>query len=503
MAASIKGTASWVHWDEPSGTLVLSADRIGLTPLYSALRSDGSVVVADSAREAAALLSGPMRPDAAALVAHLCGLPAPDGQSCYEGVRAILPGIVVTLTSDRSRVEVYWRPRLEPPLAFEGDADYARAYRALLTRIVSEYAGAGVATALTLSGGLDSTSIAAVLLAADPRPEAVAVSLSAPELPSADETPWIRAVAAFLGLDPIWIRFDEHWPLRAFERDGPAPDSAFCLPYDGAWRAMNAAARSRGARVMLAGHGGDELLGGNVFPYVDLLAARRWRDFVSNLTAHLRGRRPGVTMTSSLRDLLLRPLVRSVVPGWPSRDWPGPPAWLTPRARGIWRDSVRGAPSVPRGSAARRQRLVRVLRGDMARTGEHHVRVAASYGLDLRLPLLDHEIVEFALSLPPDQAVRGGVRKWIVRQAMRGRLPEAVLDRTDKTYPTAVAERGLKQREVERVWSYLTDMRTADLGLVDERRAREAYRAYLNGTTRSSLFWHTITLEHWLRTYFA
>lgn len=150
----------------------------------------------------------------------------------------------------------------------------------------------------------------------------------------------------------------------------------------------------------------------------------------------------------------------------------------------------------------RRERL-RILQGPslpaVARLTTAH---AAHHGIDLRHPLIDHRIVEFALSLPTSQTFRAAQRKIIVRNAMRGLLPASVVDRRDKVYPAAIAHRGLRERETAKVWALMTNMRAAEMGFVDEARLREEYQRYLDGKTQSTLFWHTLTLEAWLRLYF-
>ena len=94
-------------------------------------------------------------------------------------------------------------------------------------------------------------------------------------------------------------------------------------------------------------------------------------------------------------------------------------------------------------------------------------RRAAQHGIELRQPLVDHRLIEFAASLPTGQTFRAAERKVIVRHAMRGRLPDEVLDRREKIYPTTIARRGLAEREQAKVRSLITNMRAAELGLVD------------------------------------
>ena len=129
-------------------------------------------------------------------------------------------------------------------------------------------------------------------------------------------------------------------------------------------------------------------------------------------------------------------------------------------------------------------------------------RQAERNGVEFRHPLLDHRLIEFALSLPTDQTFRASQRKIIVRNAMRGLLPSSVIDMWDKILPSAIFHRGIREREQAKVWPLMTNMRAAEMGFVDEPKLRCAYQDYLDGKTDNTLFWHTLTLEDWLRRWF-
>ena len=165
--------------------------------------------------------------------------------------------------------------------------------------------------------------------------------------------------------------------------------------------------------------------------------------------------------------------------------------------------TLRRERDVPRdGGPARWARLGLAGDAKLSRTAAHYTALAARQGVDFRQPLIDHRVVEFALSLPPSQAVRAGRRKIVVRNAMRGLLPDEVVDRPRKVLPTAIGERGLRERETDKVWDYLTNMRASALGFVDERLLRRAYQDYLDRRTNDELFWYAVTLEDWLRRHF-
>ena len=104
-----------------------------------------------------------------------------------------------------------------------------------------------------------------------------------------------------------------------------------------------------------------------------------------------------------------------------------------------------------------------------------NARLGAEYGIEFAHPLLDHRLLEFAASLPVDPAIRRGQRKIIVRNALRDVLPESIVNRWRNIVPTKISMRGLYEREQTKVWGYLTDLRAATLGYVDEAAVQESY----------------------------
>jgi asparagine synthetase B (glutamine-hydrolysing) len=182
-----------------------------------------------------------------------------------------------------------------------------------------------------------------------------------------------------------------------------------------------------------------------------------------------------------------------------------PKPWLRAEHHTLFRDTFARAlaPSQTWILPGRAQRF-RILRDLSIRPVMEQVnrRARLRHGVELRHPLLDHRLFEFAASLPTTQTFRAGQRKIIMRNAMRGILPDEIVDMWGKIYPTAISERGLREREQAKVWALMTNMRAAELGLVDEQRLRQAYQDYLDRKTDNVLFWYTLTLEDWLRRYF-
>jgi asparagine synthase (glutamine-hydrolysing) len=219
-------------------------------------------------------------------------------------------------------------------------------------------------------------------------------------------------------------------------------------------RPLKERARENGHRVLLTGLGGDEWLSGSDLHYADLLRSFRW----FRLAGELVGRRavpwvgfsPARVLRSGIRPLLLdalpsgvRQRLRQRRAG--SRPFPWIPSAFFRRAR--LDERLRAAAPPPWPTHAQRDVWAANDSGFLQHVLEVEERYTAHLGLEQRHPLLDRRIVELALALPEEQRWRGSVTKFVLREAMRGLLPEAVRTRRSKaslghTLPRALLGRG-------------------------------------------------------------
>jgi len=498
----LEGPLSWVAWDGSRGRLTAVRDRIGVEPLYYAERGDRVAVGPRPAELAGALGLSPS-PDPEALAAHLNGHAPPAGRSFFSGVCAVPPGAAVDFERDATRVRRYWRPEIPPTLRLGSEAEYAEALRELLAEVARDHRVDGAA--VSMSGGLDSTSVAAMLRSVAPSAELVALHRTAPEIEEADESAFARAAAERLGLRYEAVRVDRHWPLSSPEGLVTGEDSPLLPPYAEAWQASWSRARELGVGTVFTGAGGDHLFGGSrIYPYADLLLRGRWVRLAREMACHRE--RFGVGAWAVWRRNLLRPLLRAYLPRWRPAGRSAAP-WLGPAGRRHWQrvhgEAMRRDRGYPPLLPARRDRLRFLTDARISELIGALARHAGRHGIALRHPLLDPRLFAFALSLPAEQSFSAGAEKAILRRAMRGELPDELLDRRDKVFPFAIFHRGLREREVERVRALLTDMRAADAELVDPSVLAAAYERYRRGESDGGgLLWSALTLEDWLRRYF-
>ncbi len=500
-AGRIAGQFAWILWDAPRRILVGARDRLGTQGLYYAERGD-TLWVSGDLEALLAQVPGPHRASLRSAVAQIHALAPLAGETFYEGIAAVEPGGLLEATAAGISRRRYWRMEAQPELRLASDAEYAEAYRALLLEVVRGYV-AGTRMGVTLSSGMDSTSVAAAIRAVAPAADLIALTWTTPELPAAEEYPLARLVADRLGLPQLALRADLNWTLctpEGIHTDRAAP---FLNYYEEAWDVTHQMFREHDVEIVFDGISGDSMFGGGAFAYPDLLLTGRWLRLARELRYHLPRSPVKPTLAQALRMMIISPIAEAYFP-FLLRRRPLMP-WLRAEHGPLFRELCSPpshAPSI--GMLPGRSRRLKSWQDPFLTQVAEHIdqRAHARHGIEMRHPLLDHRLFEFAASLPTTQAFRAGQRKLIARNAMRGTLPDEIVDMWGKITPETIAERGLRERESGKVWPLLSGMRAADLGLVDEAALREAYQRYLDGKTDDDLFWYTLTLEDWLRRYF-
>ncbi len=420
--------------------VVCGRDALGDRTLFYYL--DRQVLAVAS--EAHALLGHPSvssRLDEAT-VARFYALRAPaHGASFFADVHELPPAHGLSVGPEGARQWRHWSPRVEASPHRRSDADHVAEFRAVLRESVRCRLRADGPSAVLMSGGLDSTSVAALAARetadADPRRRPLAVSWVFNELTSIDERSYMDPVVEAAGLATLRFAGDDAWPLADPETWPHHPDA----PLEGLFRRLRqrayAAAAGAGRRVLLTGEYGDNLYTGHVDWLSDLVREGRWlaagRGLLSGLRPENR-RAPGATVG----DAVVRALGGR-------RYEPQAPDWLTVEALAHLDGEDESAPLGL--TAGRRERWDALLDGRSSQAVALETANAARAGIELRRPYRDRRLVELCLGLPAHLVFRPGWLKWILRQAMAGILPEAVRRRRHGSSLFPLCRRGLVERE--------------------------------------------------------
>lgn len=521
-ARHLLGDFAFAIWDAPQQRLFAARDPMAMRPLYYRCEP-GRFFFASEVKQILAAPGVPDRLFEPAIAAHLAGRFEPLEQTFYEGIAQLPPAHALVANAQGCRTWRYWDIDPAFRIAYGSESEYAERFLEVFEEAVRCRLRAAAPVGLMLSGGLDSTSVAATAgglfqKGETPCPALRTYSWAYDTLPQCDERAVSDRVAEHYGLPSTAIAAEAAAPLEHYLADVPDPDEPFAGVYDVLIGRTLAAARAEGVRQMLTGHRGDLVVGEWILDYIGLLRSGRWLTLWREMHAH--SRRSGAPLKRiALR--YLRPPIREML--WPKgraerlrtplRSFyrtlrPAPPApppyppWIRPTfAKRAGLDEAPAPMPVPSGlrGYARRQRYRAVLMPLHMRTATLFERCCARAGLSSADLWSDRRLVEFALAVPPRALSRAGENKRIVRLAMRGVMPERARQAAGKTSPKPLYERALKERAQKTVRRLISDPCAEALGYLDGDALRAYYEDYLRGETENHHFWYALTLEMWLR----
>lgn len=423
----LRGMFAFAIWDDPQRTLLLARDRLGIKPLYYAATPEGLLF----GSELKALVQSPWlvpRLDRRGLSAYLQYGYIPDPLSILDGVAKVPPGYTLTVRAGRPAVSRrYWRPA-DHFKAGAGPVDEAQAAGDLwgkLEEAVRFHLVSDVPVGAFLSGGVDSSAVVSIMARASSRPiKTFAVGFREDRY---NELPHARQVAEACGTEHHELLVEPN-DLKLLEEllgsfDEPFADSSAIPTF-----LVSRLARQH-VKVVLSGDGGDELFAGYDRYVVD--HRRRHLGLLGDmgLGAALRalgGFLPVGGGRNTLHSLSLPRLQRyidsiSLFPRQALRD-------IQDGDDGAARVDI--APLADRDldplSQLQDLDLKTYLPGDILTKVD---RMSMANSLEARVPLLDHPLVEFACSLPPDLRMRGVSTKYLLKRVLAGRVPAEVLAR--------------------------------------------------------------------------
>jgi asparagine synthase (glutamine-hydrolysing) len=337
------------------------------------------------------------------------------------------------------------------------------------------------------------------------------------DTPECDERDVSHLVAEGCGLINHPVPTANGWPLSADVRYGPVMDGPYRFRSHPLLDRSMALARADGATTLMLGQRGDALVGEDVVDYAGLLAAGRVRQAWTELAAHGRltgASRPGLVVRYLLRQIAavvwpphVAPLARGRLRGAADGSYVNFPRWLRPDAVarfGLRELAAAGIPRSPLRGEARRTRHRHILDAHNERNAEALELRLARDGLRYVDPWSDRRLAEFVLGLPQYAITPAGQAKGLLRDALRGIIPEPARVQARKRSPQAFYVRGLLGPSRPAVLGLMTGSRAAARGFVDETKIREIYLGLSAPGGRMAgrewgFLWRFLETENWLR----
>lgn len=450
----LNGMFAIALWDERRARLVLARDRAGIKPLYVA-HVNGTLVFGSELK--ALLKSGlvPRELDYHALSQYLSLEYIPAPTSIVRGVRKLRPGHVLTASMNRVRERAYWDLALarseSDPLPGSVD-DHIHAFRDVLRRAVKQEMVSDVPVGVLLSGGIDSSTVAALMTQATDEPVR-SFSVSFAER-SFDESRYARIVAAHLGTRHHELRVTPADLIEALPTITSIVDEPFADPSIVPTYLVSRFARER-VKVALGGDGGDEMLAGystlqahRLAPLYRMLPAPFRRAIVERAAARL----PASPHYMAFDFLLRRFIQGADAPSWHQHQmWTGAlygeskAAVLHPDIRGATDDGKFEAAFADTAVASGAEHpLNRILYQDFKLYLEGDIlaktdRASMATSLETRVPFLNLDVLEHLERVPVNLKLRGLTRKYILRKAVKGLLPASIITRRKRGFSIPIA----------------------------------------------------------------
>jgi len=507
----LRGMFAFAIWDQRRRELFIARDRLGVKPLYYAQAADGSIYFASEIKalfEADAIRA---ELNYAALPDYLANHATSGEETLFRGIKRLLPGHTLHWRDGKIEINQYW------DLSFQhdesdtrSDADCVAEFTELFRESVRLRLMADVPLGMFLSGGIDSSAIAAVMsgMVADPI-KTFSVAFAERE---ANELAYARLVAKAFKTNHHEVVVSPKDFFTALPRLVWHEDEPIAHPSSVALYFVSQLA-SQHVKVVLTGEGSDEMLAGYGRYRKTILNVKMGNQYQRFAPAFLRDairqQIANLSNTSRARQNLSRTFL-TLAPDIESIYFDNfavfPRAMqdqlLTPELREqlqpdpyrVMRDLLTDA-----GSASLLNQLLYV----DTKTYLHELlmkqdQMSMAASIESRVPFLDHKLVEFSAALPERMKLRGGTTKYILRESMKGVLPEAILSRPKMGFPVPVGSwfRGAFRNVID---EYVLGERALSRRIFEPAFVKSLVQRHQQGEDHSERLWALVNFEIWQR----
>src|ERR1700752_22746 len=510
----VRGMFAFAIWDQRRKQLFIALDRLGFKPLYYVHTADGSLFFGSEIKTV--IEAGAVKPELnfRVLPDYLANHATSGEETLFVGVKRLLPGHRILWRDGELKVEPYWDVSFANQDAERlSDDEYVAQWYELFRESVKLRLMADVPLGMFLSGGIDSSAIAAVMSGMVNEPiKTVSVAFNERE---ANELEYARIVSNAFKTNhhEVVVSPDDFFaalPKLVWHEDEPLAHPSSVALY------FVSLLASEHVKVVLTGEGSDELLAGY----------GRYRKTILNLSLGAKYRR--------LTPSPLQNALRSGVQGLPSsrarqkllRSFLN----VAPDIESIYFDNFAVFPLATQADLLSPESLERVGRIDPyegvrrvlgetdaesfldrlaytdIKTYLHELlmkqdQMSMATSIESRVPFLDHKLVEFTCRMPERMKLRGRTTKYVLRESMKGLLPEAILSRSKMGFPVPIGAwfRGPYSSVID---EYVLSERALNRGIFGPQTVRELVKRHQSGENHDERLWALVNFEMWQRQFF-
>jgi asparagine synthase (glutamine-hydrolysing) len=510
----LRGMFAFAIWDQRKQELFIARDRLGVKPLYYVHTDDGSLYFGSEIKSL--LEARAVKPEINyAVLSDYLANHAPSGEeTLFRGVKRLLPGHVMTWSDGEVSIRRYWDVDFSKDDDVHDDKSYIDQWSELFRESVRLRLMADVPLGMFLSGGIDSSAIAAVMSGMVSEPiKTFSVAFRERE---ANELEYARLVADAYKTNHHEVvvtpeQFFATLPRLVWHEDEPLAHPSSVALY------FVSKLASKHVKVVLTGEGSDELLAGY----------GRYRRTIWNLAW---GRQYNKLTPSIARDTIRKQIERLPQGGRMRQKLMRTFLVLSPELESIYfdnfavfptsmqqhlftpetKDRIRSVdPYVELRRLLERTKDLSLLDGLLyadIKTYLHELlmkqdQMSMATSVESRVPFLDHKLVEFTAKMPDTMKLRGGTTKYVLRESMKGVLPEEILTRSKMGFPVPIGA-WLRGSHAVIVDEYILSDRAMSRGIFDGDFVKQLVKRHKAGENHSERLWSLINFEMWQRQFF-
>lgn len=494
----VLGDFAFAAWNVRSQTLTCARDILGLRPFYY-FSNHRVFAWASELRPLLELPALVHLPNEGMIGEYLAADIVSKTETLFKGIYRLPPAHFMQIDSSSCQIHCYWTLDSSIQIRYKSDDEYAEHFLDIFKEAISCRLRSNTRVGVHLSGGIDSSSVASMAKILQlPNTETEAFSLVFPGM-RCDESRYIQAVEEFHSLKVNKYQPKPHslaWYENQARRYFDLPD----YPNGSMSDPIRQAVKEKGIRVLLTGLGGDEWFRSTHYYYVDLVRSMRFLEIFQRMRTEAS---IPTTKTMTLRQimrLLVSPRMtaalrrlrgRTIVPAWINREF-AERISLEDRLR---RDINWG------GFSSFSQGFLFTASTDnwyAIHPTEMEERAAAQYAHELRHPLHDRRLLEFGLSIPDMQRRHTDQEKYVIRNAMKGILPEVVRGRLSKGEFTPVFQQAVSEIGETKFFDFLTELAN-HRNWLNEQKIQDMYQQFETTGTHIWPIWVTIGMGIWIQ----
>ena len=510
-----RGMFAFAIWDARSAELFVARDRLGVKPLYYVRSDDGSFYFASEIK--ALLEAGAVKPELEyrALSDYLANHGTSGDLTLFAGVKRLPPGHTLTVRDDSIEIVRYW------DIAFDRDAfsrrsdrEWIEEWSSLFSESVRLRLMADVPLGMFLSGGIDSSAIAAEMSRmVDGSIKTFSVAFEERE---ANELRYARLVSERFRTDHHEVIVSPHSFFEALPRLVWHEDEPIAHPSSIALNFVSRLAAEH-VKVVLTGEGSDESLAG--YPryhrtITNLELGRIYNAVVPGLARRFISKRiDAMPLNSGVRHKLKKSFF-VVEPTIESAYFDNFAVFSRSMQSGLLSRTTKDRLNGSADPYAEMSRLFDSLeKGEMldrmlytdTKTYLHELlmkqdQMSMAASIESRVPFLDHKLMEFTASMPQRMKLRGSTTKFVLRTAMKGVLPDEILTRSKMGFPVPIGKwfRGEYRGIID---EYVLSERSLERGIFDPNTVRSLAERHMKGENHDERLWSLVNFEMWLRNF--